>query len=88
LSTPTDQPSPVSIVVIGRNEGQRLPRCLASVGALNYPADRRELIYVDSGSTDGSCAAAEPLVDRVLAITPAHPTAAAGRNAGLRAARY
>jgi len=79
---------PVSFVVIGRNEGPRLVRCLESLRALDYPPDRVEIIYVDSRSTDDSCALAEPLADRVLAITPTHLTAAAGRNAGLRVARH
>lgn len=39
----------IGIVVIGRNEGERLKRCLRSV--LN---DAAWIIYVDSGSTDGS----------------------------------
>ena len=37
------------IVVIGRNEGERLQGCLASAGT----AEGR-LVYVDSGSTDGA----------------------------------
>lgn len=41
----------VGVVVIGRNEGERLVRCLASV-----PGGVAALVYVDSGSTDGSVA--------------------------------
>ena len=54
-----DLPS-VSVVVIGRNEGERLVRCLESVQAAEYHPEKVELIYVDTDSTDGSCAAAEP----------------------------
>ena len=44
----------VGVVVIGRNEGERLRRCLESVrGAA------RAIVYVDSGSTDGSVALAD-----------------------------
>src|SRR5262249_41874263 len=39
----------VGVVVIGRNEGDRLVRCLASV-----KASARNFVYVDSGSTDES----------------------------------
>jgi hypothetical protein len=39
----------IGIVVIGRNEGDRLTRCLQSLQMENLP-----VIYVDSGSTDGS----------------------------------
>ena len=42
----------LGIVIIGRNEGDRLIRCIASVG------DEALVIYVDSGSTDESVAAA------------------------------
>jgi len=42
----------VGLVIIGRNEGERLARCFVSVRAI----PRR--VYVDSGSTDGSVALA------------------------------
>lgn len=81
----------ISIVVIGRNEGDRLVRCLQSIrnaswqtlrGALVY-----EIIYVDSHSTDDSCARAAEAGARVLGLGNKRPTAAAGRNTGWRAAR-
>jgi GT2 family glycosyltransferase len=43
----------IGVVVIGRNEGDRLRRCLASLRA---KAD--SIVYVDSGSTDDSLATA------------------------------
>ncbi|GAO34678.1 glycosyl transferase [Sulfuricella sp. T08] len=43
----------IGVVVIGRNEGERLRKCLESVKEI---ADR--VVYVDSGSTDGSVAMA------------------------------
>ena len=36
------------VVAIGRNEGERLKRCLESA------SNAAQVIYVDSGSTDGS----------------------------------
>jgi glycosyltransferase involved in cell wall biosynthesis len=48
----------VSVVVIGRNEGERLQRCLDSVHAAHWQNLRYELIYVDSASTDDSEACA------------------------------
>ncbi len=39
----------ISIVIIGRNEGQRLVRCLASA-----TMQANAVVYVDSGSDDGS----------------------------------
>jgi len=70
----------VCIVVIGRNEGQRLRTCLASAARTGLP-----VVYVDSGSTDDSLALARaPGVD-TLALDPSRPfTAGRGRNEGLR----
>jgi hypothetical protein len=76
----------VSVVVIGRNEGARLERCLLSVRAAHWGAIRHELIYVDSNSVDGSAKRAARLGARVLSIGGAKPSAAAGRNIGWRAA--
>jgi GT2 family glycosyltransferase len=65
-------------VIIGRNEGERLVACLAS-----FPDDVRPLVYVDSGSTDGSVAAAEAAGAIVVELDRTVPfTAARARNAG------
>lgn len=65
-------------VVIGRNEGARLIACLKAALASGVPA-----VYVDSGSTDGSVAAARGLgVDTVELDLAAPFTAARARNAG------
>lgn len=77
----------VSVVVIGRNEGARLHRCLESVAAMRDPGGPVEVLYVDSASTDGSPARARALGARVLSVRPERPSAALGRNAGWRAAR-
>ena len=75
----TDKSTAVAAVVIGRNEGARLIRCLASLD----PA-RRRVIYVDSGSTDGSVAAARQAGAEVVTLDMTVPfTAARARNAGL-----
>ncbi|MGD2109248.1 MAG: glycosyltransferase [Phycisphaerae bacterium] len=85
----TDAQSPeVSVVVIGRNEGERLKRCLGSIRAADYPQNRIELLYVDTDSTDDSCSVAESLGAKVISITPERRSAAAGRNAGLAVARH
>ena len=76
----------VSAVVIGRNEGQRLERCLASVQALAAAGPVCEVLYVDSGSTDNSLAVAAYCGVKTIALEPERPTAALGRNAGWRAA--
>jgi glycosyltransferase involved in cell wall biosynthesis len=74
--------------VIGRNEGARLERCLRSVGELEYPTERIELIYVDGASTDDSCATGERCGARVLRVPADQTNAAAGRNIGWRTARH
>lgn len=77
----------ISVVVIGRNEGPRLARCLASVQAADWQGQRWELVYVDSASHDDSIAVAAGLGARVLELGTARPCAAAARNIGWRAAR-
>ena len=73
-------PNPdIGAVAIGRNEGERLVRCLA---ALRAAAER--VVYVDSGSTDGSVAAARAAGAEVVELDLSVPfTAARARNAGL-----
>lgn len=70
----------VGVVVIGRNEGERLRRCLASLAELPIR------IYVDSASSDGSVAMARGLGVEVIELAePPRLTAARGRNAGFAA---
>jgi glycosyltransferase involved in cell wall biosynthesis len=65
-------------VVIGRNEGERLRRCLESM----VPRVRL-VVYVDSGSTDGSVEMASALGATVVPLDMQQPfTAARARNAG------
>lgn len=69
----------IAAIAIGRNEGARLMRCLASLTGKVGP-----IIYVDSGSTDGSVAAAEAGGAEVVSLDMSRPfTAARARNAGL-----
>ncbi len=71
----------VGIVVIGRNEGERLIACLRSLGELVH-----RTLYVDSGSSDDSVAAARDLGASVIVLDPTLPfTAARARNQGLAA---
>ncbi len=71
----------VDAVVIGRNEGARLVACLGSL-----QGRVRRVVYVDSGSTDGSIATARAAGAEVVPLDLARPfTAARARNAGLAA---
>jgi glycosyltransferase involved in cell wall biosynthesis len=76
----------LSVVIIGRNEGERLARCIRSVQAMREAPQPVQIIYVDSDSTDGSAARAEALGAQVIVVHPERPSAALGRNAGWRAA--
>ncbi|MGY6633098.1 MAG: glycosyltransferase family 2 protein [Alkalilacustris sp.] len=74
-------PGRVGAVVIGRNEGARLVLCLAAI-----PDTVRPVVYVDSGSTDGSPEAAARAGARVVMLDTDIPfTAARARNAGVAA---
>ena len=75
----------LSVVVIGRNEGARLVRCLESVGQMRPLDGPIEIIYVDSGSTDGSLERAAQFEVEIKRLESANPCAASGRNAGWRA---
>ncbi len=69
------------IVAIGRNEGERLRACLASA-----VPQARHVVYVDSGSSDGSISMARAMgVDVVELDTNIPFTAARARNAGFEA---
>jgi GT2 family glycosyltransferase len=73
----------VGAVVIGRNEGERLVRCLKSVRDKVTP-----VVYVDSGSTDGSVERARGLGCEVVELDTSVPfSAARARNAGFERLR-
>lgn len=75
--------------MIGRNEAARLDACLASVLAQQIEGSGREVLYVDSASTDDSVARAAAVPEvRVLRLHDPQPSAAKARNAGWRAARH
>lgn len=66
------------VVLIGRNEGQRLVRCLESVSE-----EARPVVYVDSGSTDASCDEARSRGALVVDLDMSTPfSAARARNEG------
>ena len=48
----------VSILIAARDEEAALPRCLASLRALQYPAELLEILVGDDGSTDRTAAVA------------------------------
>lgn len=77
-SQKSTNPTTVGVVVIGRNEGERLKRCLHSlVGSVDL------MVYVDSGSSDQSVTFAQSLGVDVVELDLSKPfTMARGRNEG------
>ena len=74
-SSPSDA---VGVVVIGRNEGERLRRCLTSL-----LDSTQSIVYVDSGSTDGSVAMSRSMGVEVVELDLRTAfTAARARNEG------
>lgn len=73
--------SDIAVVAIGRNEGQRLHRSLASVlGKVS------RIVYVDSGSSDASVEFARSKGVEVVELDPSRPfSAARARNEGFQA---
>lgn len=68
----------IGIVVIGRNEGYKLQRCIESLLPLAYP-----IVYADSCSSDGSVMSAETFGVAVAQLDPSRPmNAARGRKEG------
>lgn len=70
--------SSIGVVTIGRNEGDRLRRCLESVVGRGFP-----IVYVDSGSTDGSVELARTKGAEIVNLDLSIPfSAARARNEG------
>ena len=70
----------VGVVAIGRNEGERLRRCLVSLTEIGRGMAS---VYVDSGSTDGSVELARSMGVEVVELDMGRPfSAARARNEG------
>jgi GT2 family glycosyltransferase len=68
----------VGVVMIGRNEGERLHRCLASIPIVG------RAVYVDSGSIDGSVDYARSKGFEIVELDTSSPLSASrARNAGI-----
>jgi rhamnosyltransferase len=76
----------VSVVIPVKNGGQDLIRCLDAIRA-QQTSDEAEIVIVDSGSTDGSVAAARDRAAIVKEIPPREFSHGAARNLGARLAQ-
>lgn len=93
-----NQSQNIGFVLIGRNEGERLRTCIDSIVeqllfinrekqslAINSKAETLPIVYVDSGSSDGSVTYANSAGCSTLELDMKQPfTAARARNEGLR----
>ncbi len=77
----------VSVVIPMRNEGKHIERCLGSVFAQDYPADRFEVIVVDGDSEDNSREVLARFGDRIRVLRNPSRIVPTALNIGIRAAR-
>lgn len=73
----------VTVVVPALNEERVISDCLRALAEQTYPADRREVVVVDNGSTDDTADAARRLGARVLHVP--ERSAYVARNAAIAA---
>ena len=80
----------ISVVVPARDEERFLDRCLASIVAQRWPADRLEVVVVENGSRDRTRAVAETWAardPRVTVVVSGATNQAEAMNDGVQAAR-
>jgi GT2 family glycosyltransferase len=78
----------VSIITVNYNGRRHLASLLPSLLELDYPPERREILVVDNGSTDGSVAFVRDTYPGVRVIESGENLGfAGGNNLGMRAAR-
>jgi glycosyltransferase involved in cell wall biosynthesis len=77
----------ISFVIIGLNEKKMIGRCIESIYGLNYPRDKIEIIYVDSGSTDRTLEIASKYSLKIVHLKADRPTPGLACNKGLKRAK-
>jgi GT2 family glycosyltransferase len=75
----------VSVIVAVRNGEAELPDCVTSLLRMDYPADRREILLVDCGSSDRTAEIAKRYPVEFLAQP--RPGICHGRNRGIEVSR-
>jgi len=81
---PADWP-PISITIPVYNEAAQIRDTLESILAIDYPADRRQILVVSDASTDGTDDIVAGYANRGVELLPLHPRA--GKTAAENAAR-
>lgn len=81
----------ISVVVTCFNEEKTIGECLASLMNQSYPEDRYEIVVADGNSTDKTLDVVRSFdrgMPRVAWVVEPRKGTAAGRNAGIAAARF
>lgn len=78
----------VSLVVIGKNEANNLEDTFNAILKMDYPPEKIEIIYVDTGSADKSVQIATQYAHRVFVEQSRWPTSGLARNRGLIEAKH
>lgn len=76
----------VSIVIAAQNEAHQLAARIENLLSLDYPSDRREIIVVSDGSTDGTEAEVARFADAVTYLAIPRSGKAVALNAGVERA--
>ena len=76
----------ISIIIAARNEARRLPARIDNLLALDYPADRRQIIVVSDGSSDDTASAIARFGDSVRLVDIPPAGKAVALNAGVECA--
>ena len=85
MTTGSTQAPTVALIVLTWNQRDLTLDCLASLSALDYPADRREFVVVDNGSVDGTAEAVRATYPGVTVLeTGENLGYAGGNNVGIR----
>ncbi len=78
----------VSFVIAVRNEEENLPAKLHNLNRIDYPAAKREIIFVSDGSTDRTNEILASTPDICLIVQPEHRGKAAALNSGIDEAKH
>ncbi|MCB1178486.1 MAG: glycosyltransferase, partial [Leptospiraceae bacterium] len=77
----------VSIIIIGLNVEKYIENCISSILNLDYPKDKIEIIYSDSGSKDNTLNIVKKFLEvKIVKLETKEPTPGKGRNAGAKEA--
>lgn len=82
----TEAPN-VSVIVAAYNAEETIEHCIESLLKLSYPREKRELIFIDNASTDGTATILRKYGDGIHVSYERKRGPAAARNRGLSIAR-